>query len=373
MRLFKRSGPASISWALASVIALGVLGGCQEKKVDAEPVVRPVRAIKVADSSNFNRRTFSGRARGTQEVDLAFRISGPLIQRQADVGTEVKKGTILAQIDPATFKADVDRAKANVLKADAASKNAQEQLKRKKFLVKKGHESVATLDRYLAAERESRATLTAQKATLKRKQLDLKYTTLRAPFSGIVVKTYVDNFQGVREKQPIVRLVDNSRIEMVVDLPENLISQVHTVKKVDVVFDAFPDNQVAATIKEVGTEASETTRTYPVTLIMDQPSGAKILPGMAGKASKAADANGTLQVTKIIVPETAILTKDDPSKTYVWVIDDGAKTVSTREVKTGALDSLGVVLNDGLKPGEWIVTAGVNYLRDGQKVRILEQ
>ena len=90
------------------------------------------------------------------------------------------------------------------------------------------------------------------------------------------------------QDKPFLRILDDSRIEMVVNIPENLISFAQYVKKVFVSFDAFPEQELEATIKEIGTEASSTTRTFPVTLIMDhQPSEFKILPGMAGKTLRA--------------------------------------------------------------------------------------
>lgn len=346
---------------------------CDEKVVEKKEIIRPVKALKVADASNFQKRWFSGRAKGTQEIDLSFRVSGPLIERKVDVGTAVSEGDVIARIDPATFKADLDRANANVARAEATLTNAIEQLKRNQTLLRQGHVAQARVDRFLAAEREARAAVTAEKAAYKRKKLDLNFTVLKAPFSGVVVKAYVENFQDVRAKQPIVRLVDNSKVEMVVYIPENLISQAHTVKAVAVKFDALPGVTVPAKIMEIGTEASETTRTYPVTVIMDQPPGARILPGMAGKATRADIGVEQTEGAGIVVPETAVLTKDDPSKSFVWIIDEAAKTVSTRAVTTGAVVDQGLEIADGLKPGEWIVTAGVNYLKEGQKVRILEQ
>ena len=75
----------------------------------------------------------------------------------------------------------------------------------------------------------------------------------------------------------------------------------------------------------------------------------------------------------LVIPETSVFSVDDSSTSYVWVIDDKAKTVSKRKVSTGALLDSGITIKDGLKPGEWIATAGVHYLKEGQQVRILSQ
>lgn len=358
---------------LAVCVTALLVAGCEEQKAEKAPVIRPVRAIQVSDATGLTKRWFPGRAKATQELDLSFRVSGPLIKRHVNVGSEVKKGAVIAQIDTATFRAEADQAKASLARAKANYKNAAVQLKRQRVLTEKGHQSEAALDRHIALESESKATVAAREAALKRTRLNLAYTTLKAPFAGVIVKTYAENFQDVRPKQPIVRLIDNSRIEMIVDIPENFISLAPSVKEAIVVFDAFPDIEVAATVKEIGTEASETTRTFPVTLIMDQPKNAKILPGMAGKATgKDGAAAAQMAESAVVVPETAIFTKENPQNTYVWVVNDN-KTVATRPIKTGELTDHGIQVQDGVKPGEWIVTAGVNYLREGQQVRLLEE
>lgn len=372
MKLVKFTQNANAKRVALAFILAPLLFACEGEVAEQESVVRPIKAIKVADASNFRQRWFSGRAKATQEVDLSFRVSGPLIARTVDVGTEVRKDDGVARIDPATFTADVERAQASLMRAEATLKNAEDQLRRKQVLVKQGHTPRAALDRQLAAEREAKADVADRRAALKRRQLDLGYTMLKAPFSGRVVATYVENFQDVRAKQPIIRLIDSSRIEMIVDIPESLISQAYAVQDVLVRFDALPGVDVSAQIKEIGTEASQATRTYPVTLVMDQPSNNQILPGMAGKATVRNTSTQEGQPTRIIVPETAVLTKGDTDKTYVWVIDASSKTVSSREVQTGEFVDQGLEIVGGLKPGEHIAIAGVNYLKEGQKVLLQE-
>jgi len=357
---------------LPLAVALLLVACTEDVAQQAHEVIRPVRAIKVADASTFQERWFSGTAKGTQEIDLSFRVSGPLISRDVDVGSTVKEGDLIAQIDPATFRADLDEAKANLAVAQAALQDAVEQLEKKQILVDRGVESAAALDTLKAAVGQAEANVLAREAIVKRRELDLSYTTLQAPFDGIVVRIYVENFQDVQAKQAVVRLVDNSKIEMTINIPESLISQASTITKGVVRFDALPDLVIPATLKEIGTEASETTRTYPVTIEMEQPENATILPGMAGRATASKD-QLPQEAARIVVPETAVFTKRDPDSTHVWIVDETTKTVSSREVTTGGLVREGLSVSDGLEPGEWVVTAGVNYLKEGQKVRLLDE
>jgi RND family efflux transporter MFP subunit len=229
------------------------------------------------------------------------------------------------------------------------------------------------LDQTEALLSEAIADVGAADAVLGRARLDLQYTKLRAPFTGIVVQTYVDNFENVQIKQPVIRLVDASRIEMVIGIPENFISLVPRVKGIVVAFDAFPGLEVPAQIKEIGTEASKTTRTYPVTLIMEQPTGVRVLPGMAGKAYSKSPIAAAESGAGLEIPVSAVLTGAEAEKTYVWVIDESTLSVQKRVVTPGPLTDRGIKITAGLQPGEWIATAGVHYLKDGQKVRILEQ
>jgi RND family efflux transporter MFP subunit len=220
----------------------------------------------------------------------------------------------------------------------------------------------------------SGAEIRSLQATVASAKDKLRYTYLKAPFHGIISATYVENFEDVKAKQPIARLIDHSQIEMIVNIPETLISHADYLKAAGKVlrvrFDPFPGREIEAQVKEIGKEASKTTRTYPVTLIMDQPEDIKILPGMAGNSASTAPPPGNQGQSPIVIPETAVFSSDG-NKTYVWIIDEKSQKVSKREVKSGKLLSSGITIREGIEPGEWIATAGVHYLKEGQQVRIL--
>jgi RND family efflux transporter MFP subunit len=194
---------------------------------------------------------------------------------------------------------------------------------------------------------------------------------LAAPFDGEVVETYVENFETILPRQPILRIVDASSIEFVVSVPESLIGYAPYVTRAVVTFDALPGVSVFAEIKEIGREATRATRTYPVTLTMDQPANAEILPGMAGEARIEADLPEGSRELGIQISATAIFTEDDPTKSYVWVVDPTTSTLERREVGTGELSESGVLIRSGLRSGDQVVIAGVNLLSEGEKVVVL--
>ncbi len=206
---------------------------------------------------------------------------------------------------------------------------------------------------------------------IRRKSLD--DATLLAPFDGTVSATYVENFSNVRAKEAVIRLLDTSQIEFTIQMPESLIGNRPYVHSIRVRFDALPGVEVPARIKEVGTEASSTTRTYPITLIMDPPKGVALLPGMAGEASGKLDLPEDVAQAGFEVPSAAVFTADetDGQQSFVWVIDREAMTVSRRGVDAVGFSGRGTLVQ-GVAPGEWIAIAGVSYLQEGQQVRILE-
>ena len=217
------------------------------------------------------------------------------------------------------------------------------------------------------------AEIQALKAAVTDAKNKLSYATLTAPFTGEVAAKSVENFQTVQTMQPIARLLDTSKIKVTVRVPESAISLVPQVKQVTCRFDALPNREFEGMVTEIGIEASSTTRTYPVTVQLDQPSDVKILPGMAAVLRAKLDKSWTLDTAKLAVPVEAVFTPQTEKQSCVWVVDEATGKVSRRKIDTGPLTPGGVSVVEGIKPGEWIVTAGVHSLRDGQTVRILQE
>ena len=119
----------------------------------------------------------------------------------------------------------------------------------------------------------------------------------------------------------------------------------------------------------VAEEASQATRTYPVTLVMAQPPDAEILPGMAGSAVVSSQLPETAKEAGKGIPGTAVFAGDDPEKSYVWVVNEADQTLSRREVELGQLSRYGVLLKAGVQAGEWIVIKGVHSLEDTRRGR----
>lgn len=339
------------------------LGGCTEEPAPKE-VIRPVRATKIADPHAFDARTFPGRAKAHNEVNIAFEVRGRVAKRPVDVGDKVTAGQLLAALDPRDYQNSLEEAKA-----------AQRQAKTYRDRIAGAVESGAVSRQDLT---DADARLDATVAEVKIREKALQDTVLNAPFDGKMAAIYVENHEQIRAKQVVMRLLDTARMEMIIDIPEDRISYAQYVKEFKVRFDAIPDREILAEIHEISNEASLATRTFPVTLIMDNPPDLNIKPGMAGEAIGTLDLPPELQETGYVVPPAAVVRESAAQQeegsydSYVWVIDEQSGTVAKRVVVPGRLTPYGLLIHEGLKPGEWVAVAGANYLREGQKVVILE-
>ena len=196
---------------------------------------------------------------------------------------------------------------------------------------------------------------------------------MKAPFTGVIAKRYVENFEDVRAKQQIVSLQDISDIEVLVDVPESSMARIRSENKPDVFaeFSTAPGKRFELKLREFATEADSRTQTYQVTFMMPQPEGLNILPGMTvnviGVFPKEAKED-----ERIIIPAVAVFS-DESGQAHVWVFDEEASSVGKRKVVTGDLSGTSdIEIVDGVKPGETIAVSGVNQLREGMKVRPLD-
>ncbi len=365
-----RGSVSRIIYLVSLVLLLTACGPEPEKKT----IIRPVKAMRVADSSGLMERAFPGRAKAGLEVNMSFRVAGPLIVFPVSVGDEVKAGDMVARIDPVDYETAVRTLQGQLEREQAVAKRARADVTRNERIQKHdpGAISQAAIDRSRQALDSADASVRSLRASVKTARNQLSYTELKAPFGGVVVETYAENFETVIARQPILRLLNPESIEFVIYVPENQIGLAPYVESIVVKFDALPGIEVPAEVKEIGKEASQATRTYPATLVMNQPPGAEILPGMAGKAYIVGRPPMEHEGVGIEIPATAVFTGDEPKKSYVWVIDETSKTLSRREVEIGGLGRFGTRVKAGLEPGELIVIKGVHSVADGQQVRILD-
>ncbi len=358
-------------WIGGFLLLAILLSACDEEtETEGAAGPRPVEAVQVGVSSMLGERHFSGLARAERESVLSFRVPGRIQEIPVRVGELVDQGATVATLDDAQYLSEVTRLQAELTAAQADLTNSEEQYVRIAALVANGTYAEARGDEALGDRDSAAAHVELVRAALSGAQIDLESTTLDAPFKGTVVAIYPETFEEVRTQQQVARLLDISRIEAVIDIPETLISLMPLVETVGARFDAFPNVELEAEIVEIGAEASQVTRTFPVTVVMDQPDGAVILPGMSGSFwAKTVSAGQATEA--IVIPPSALRPREPgSSEMAVWVIDEDAKTVSSRPVELGSVVKGGVQITKGLSVGEWVAIAGANTLTEGEEVRL---
>lgn len=354
--------------AALSVAVLPVLFGCSQDTVEEKAVPRPMPVFEVSGNS-VEQRTFTGRAKASREANLAARIPGTLIKLPVKVGNMVKAGDVLSEIDPQDFKTALESARGQLDQMESEVEFANREYQRI-LNIKKTNPQLVSPSRFDLSKRNlqsARAGLTQAKAAVKQANDNLRYTKLTAPFDGQVSAVLVENHEEVAPKQPMVRILDTSKIEMVIDIPEQLISSVPKVFDIKVTFDAFPTIQIPAQIKEVGSESDPVTRTYPITLEMDQlKTGAtKILSGMAGRAS--GKVSHESKTKGFSIPVKA-LGQDSDGETFVWKVSaqGGLQKVTLHSVQ---IQGKGVLVKGELNPGDLLALAGIHSINQNTLVK----
>ena len=349
--------------------------GCGNGEAVVKPeAVRPVRVFTANGKAQLDSRTYPGKVKASKEASLAFRLSGQVVELKVNEGDAVRKGQLIAMLDQRDYRAAVADYEAQLIGARSTLREAKLNIERNTQLLKERIISQSSYDTAQSNYETSRARVLSLEQTLRRAKLNLQYTELIAPFNGVIAKKYISNHEFVQAKEPIIDLEDLSALDIVVDMPENMwvraFSEGAREKTRNVArFESLPGKTFPLRLKEYQTNADPGTQTYKVTLTIDDAEGSGVYPGMTAEIS------GELQEIvadkSVSVPFHAIAGEAQGEK-YVWILN-GNDTVSKREVEIGRISDVGMALvTAGLKPGETLVSAGVNYLHEGQKVKVLD-
>ena len=346
------------------ITTLMACGGTPEEL--PPPPVRPVKLFTVEGTEGAALRRFPGAISASRRAELSFRVNGTLQEILVKEGDKVKKGQVLAQLDPTDYKIRVNDRQATF---DKTSKNFD----RAKELIQDGTISQSDYDQVEANFRTSQAALELAKQ-------ELGYTELKAPFGGSIGRRDVDNFEEVQSKQAIFQLQNVDRLDVLIDLSESLVrslrrknqvgsaNESEAAPKVEAYasFEGKEADKFPLIFKEASTKADPQTQTFRVTFTMSQPENFAVLPGMT--------TNVLLDLSQVTSADTAkwvpidAVVADGGLDAQVWVLDDKTMTVSARPVKIGRMSGSNIEVNSGLVGGEEIVSVGAAYLAEGMKV-----
>lgn len=361
------------SWSLAisTVLLTGavLLAGCSKEQPKA-PEVRPVRTLTVTSEQGAGTAEFSGDVRPRIESRLGFRVPGKIVARLVDVGATVKKGQVLARLDPADLALAQQSAQAQLSAAKTDRDLAAADLKRFSELFAKGFISAAEQQRHQANYDGAQARYEQAAAGYRNQSNQAAYATLEADADGVVTGVDAEVGQVVSAGQPVVRVAQTAEKEVVVGIPEDQVDTLRKSPDVSVKLWADQSRSIPGKVREIAPAADPLTRTYTVKISVPNPPP-ELKLGMTAVARFVRPAVGTSGGADsggmgVRVPISALL--QDQGKNVVWLYDAASQTVKPVPVTVGEPRDNVLLVTSGLAPGQTIVTAGVHLLKAGQKV-----
>jgi RND family efflux transporter MFP subunit len=345
----------------AALIAATVTG-CDKPAPPAQQV-RPVRAVTVERLAEGETVSLTGHVRAKDEVSLAFRLNGRMIERPVHVGDVVKEGQVVAKLDPQIQQNGLNQAQAELASVEALLTDARLAFGRQSQLIKNGWTPQAKFDEAQQKLQSVQAQVDAAQAQLRTAQEQLSYTVLTADGPGVVTAVGAEPGEVVQAGKMIVEVARRGPRDAVFDVPEQLIRNGPRDPLVEIALTNDPSVRATGRIREVSPQADATTRTWQVKVgIIDPPQGMQLGSTVTGSIKLAAPPG-------VELPASALTEAN--GQPAVWVVDPQSKTVSLREVDVSRYDPGSVVISKGLENGEVVVTAGVQVLHPGQKVQLL--
>jgi RND family efflux transporter MFP subunit len=358
--LWRRSLPGSVGLVvLAGVLAVAACG--KEEKA-AAPQIRPVRTVTVEPRQGGETLSLTGEIQPRYQADIGFRVEGKILERPVDVGTDVKKGDLLARLDPQQYRQSVEIAKSDVAAAEAEVTRSEAQEYRKSELLKNGHTTRVEFDIAVRAHKTALATRDAARAKLVQATENLDYTELRADQDGIVTAVGADAGQVVGAGQMVVRLAKPGEREAVFNVGEAHLVNPQKDPTVTVKLVSDPAITTQGKVRYVSPQADPATRTYTVRVgLPDAPPQMRLGATVIGSV--------TINAAQIIsLPNTALF--DQGGKPAVWLVgSDG--TIALKQIAVARYGDDSFVVGSGLAKGEIVVTGGVQKLVPGEKVRLM--
>lgn len=370
MDIGKLIGGAAI---VGATVAIWLWPDSKRPQDGVEPT-RPIRSMEVRSTTRMPDLSFEGTVKANENRNLAFKQSGRIARIPVVKGQAVKKGDVLAWLDPLDFSNRLSQ-------AEAAYKHELLSYQRKSEAVKKN--AISQQEVSLAE-----ATLKRCEAEFELAKRALDETKLLAPFDGTVADIHSDELDIVSVTDPIVRVQDLSRVKVDVVYPENLVIIGRRIKTVDscsnctveVTFDSVPGRAFAASFVEFQATADVKTQTYLATYVMNAPKDLLLLPGMSVTIHLKGDRyqlKGELDVArKITVPESAVGV-DSAGVYFVWKLEksatEGVYAVRKTPVSVGHNIGKDVIVEKGISEGDRIATAGVSVLTEGRLVSLIAE
>jgi RND family efflux transporter MFP subunit len=350
---------------LISVIALlPLLAACKEQAEAPPAAPRQVRTTVITERDGASTVNLTGRIEAEDEVPLAFRIGGRLLENNGKLGERMQRGDLVARLESQNEENQLRAATAALAAAQAAYNQASGHYDRQRTLFRQGWATRATYEAAEKGKKTAAAQVDAAEAQLSAAEDLLGFTELRADQDGVYTTVGPGAGEVVTPGQMIVRVARQDGRDAVFDVPSQVIRSAPSNPDIMVALADDPTVKVRGQVREVAPQADPVTRTFKVKVTLEDPPEAMRL---------GATVNGVMTTTQdamIEVPASAVTRSEQ--QPAVWVVDPASLTVALRPVAVKRFGEYLVAISDGLKSGDVVVTAGVQALHPGQQVRLLE-
>lgn len=327
-------------------------------------MVRAVRFIVVEKRELGDPLIVTGNLRARDEVNLAFRLSGKLIQRTLDVGDKVKAGHTVARLDDQIERNTRNAAQADLIAAQAAVEQSEAYEKRLRNLLTEKAVSRNDYEVALRQLKTTKAQVNAAQAKLKSAEEQLGFTELKTEAVGVITKKGAEPGEVVQAGQMILTMARQSGRDAVFGMPAQIIRDGLSLRQeVDVWLADDPDIKVTGKIREISPQADPTTKNHQIKVeLVDPPSGMFLGATVVGRLKVQTH-------PQIEIPSPALTMRGN--KPAVWVINGKDMRVYRREIVVARYTPDSVIVMDGLQSGERVVTAGAQELHENQAVKLL--
>ena len=344
-------------------LALSTLLVACDKPVETTSLPRPALVMKVTASAPDEAMSLVGEVKARYESAQSFRIAGKITNRLVDVGATVKKGQVIARLDPVDTQLNKEAADSQVSSAQASYHLALAEVNRQRQLFVKKFISASALDVKESELKVASARLAQVEAQAQLAVKQAEYTTLTADRDGVVSFIQAEPGQVIKAGDSIVRIADTQSAEVMVAVPESRLAEVSL--HAPVLLKMWSDRQKLynGLVREIAPAADPATRTFEVRIsILNADNAVKL--GMTAKVKfHLANASNN---SYLLIPSAALTANNGQNQ--VWVVDSENR-VQTRNVETGTFREDGVLVHKGLTLGETIVIAGVHTLNQNQQIR----
>jgi RND family efflux transporter MFP subunit len=350
--------------ALLALAALALLSACNRAAEAPQPEVRPVRAITIEKRAGGDTIALTGSIQAQTEINLSFRIDGRMLERNLSVGDAVRPGQPVARLDAQNEESSLQAAQAQLVAARARLAEARNNFTRFRDLVAENAVSRASFEQAETAMKGAEAQVESAQTQVTLGENRLSYTRLVSDVAGVVTAQGAEPGEVVGAGRMIVQVARDGSRDAVFDVPARVKDAAPANPTISVVLTSDPKVTTTGTVREVAPRADPVTGTFRIRVRLNNPPPAMRLGAtVTGRMKLATAAN-------IEVPPSAIIRSD--RQAAVWVVDPKTGLVAARNIEVRSSDPVRVEVASGLNAGDIVVTAGVQALRAGQKVRLLE-